>query len=43
MCGKTFVDFDNFPSNGVIAKIALRDLNLLVEGHKFKIVISLKR
>ena len=31
------------PSNGVIAKNALRDLDLLFGGQKFKIVISLKR
>ena len=31
------------PLKSVIAKIVLGDLDLLFEGHKFKIVISLKR
>ena len=33
----------HLPSNAVIKKIALRDLDLVFEGEKLKIVISLKR
>ena len=36
----TFVDFWQLPSNGVIMKIAHRDLDLLFEGRKFEIFIS---
>ena len=40
---ETFVDFLHLPSNGVIAKIALRDFDLLFEGQIFKTLISLER
>ena len=38
---ETFVDFDIW--HRIMAKIALRDLDLLVGDDTFKIVISLKR
>ena len=38
----TFVDFDICNLNGVIAKIILRDLDLLFEGQQLEI-LSLKR
>ena len=31
------------PSNGVVAKIILRDLDLLFDGQNLKTIISLKR
>ena len=37
------VEFSLLPSNGVIAKIVLRDLDLLFEGSNLKYFISLKR
>ena len=43
MCGrKSFVDFGLLPSNGVIAKIVLRDVDLL-KVKTFKMLASLKR
>ena len=38
-----FCTFLHLPSNGVNAKIVLRDVDLLFKGHKFKISISLRR
>ena len=39
-CKITFFRFRHLPSNGVIAKIALHDLDLVFRGNKFEIVIS---
>ena len=43
MCGRhlQIVTFDI--SNSVIANFVLRDLDLLVQGHTFKMLISLKQ
>ena len=38
----TFVDFDSLPSNGIIAKIILCDVDLLFECPKFELLVSLK-
>ena len=35
--------FGHFPSNDVIAKILIRDLDLLFEGKKLKMLISPKQ
>ena len=39
----SFVDFDSLPSNGIIAKIILCDVDLLFEGQKFEMLVSLKQ
>ena len=45
MCGSFFVDFDfcHLPSSGVIAKIVLRDRDLLFKVTFFYILISLEQ
>ena len=35
--------FVNFPSNGIITKIVCGDIDLLFEGQKYEMLISLKR